>query len=73
MIIVNNYKTTIVPNNSLNPVHPIAVAQAKPQLKDLMLVALPFKLTTILLKDATVGFVSIQTICYLLWVGLCRV
>ena len=29
LIIVKNYKTIIVPNNSLNPAHPIAVAQAK--------------------------------------------
>ena len=36
LIIVNNYKTIIVPNNSLNPAYPIAVAQAKPQPKDQM-------------------------------------
>ena len=47
LIIVNNYKTIIVPNNSLNPAHPIAVAQAKPQPKDQMRVVLPFKLTAI--------------------------
>ena len=44
LIIVYNYKTITVPNNSLNPAHPIAVEQAKPQPKDQILVVLPFKL-----------------------------
>ena len=30
LIIVNNYKAITVPNSSLNPEHPIAVAQVKP-------------------------------------------
>ena len=34
LIIVNNYKTVIVSNKSLNPAHPIAIAQAKLQPKD---------------------------------------
>ena len=25
-----------------------------------------------ILKDAAVGFASVQTVCYLLWVDLCR-
>ena len=45
--IVNNYKAIIVLNHSLNPAHPIVVAQAKPQPKDQMRVVLPFKLTAI--------------------------
>ena len=36
LTIVYNYKTIAVPNNSLNPAHPIAVAQAKLQPKDQM-------------------------------------
>ena len=36
LIIVNNYKTIIMPNDSLNPAHLIVVAQAKPQPKDQM-------------------------------------
>ena len=36
LTIVYNYITIAVPNNSLNPAHPIAVAQAKPQPKDQM-------------------------------------
>ena len=36
LIIVNNYKIIIIPKDSLNPEHPIVVAQAKPQLKDQM-------------------------------------
>ena len=36
LTIVYNYKTITVQNNSLNPAHPIAVAQAKPQPKDQM-------------------------------------
>ena len=47
LIIVKNYKTIIVANISLNPAHPIAVAQAKPQPKDQMRVVLPFELTAI--------------------------
>ena len=47
LTIVYNYKTIIVPNSSLNPAHPIAVAQAKPQPKDQMRIVLPFKLTAI--------------------------
>ena len=47
LIIVNNYKAIIVPKNSLKPVHPIAVAQAKLQPKDQIRVVLPFKLTAI--------------------------
>ena len=43
LITVNSYKTRIVPNNNLNPAHPITVAQAKPQPKDQMWVLLPFK------------------------------
>ena len=34
LIIVNNYKTIIIPNGSLNPANYIVVAQAKPQPKD---------------------------------------
>ena len=33
LITVNNYKTIIEANDSLNPAYPIVVAQAKPQLK----------------------------------------
>ena len=47
LIIVYNYKTITVLNNSLNPVYPIAVAQVKPQPKDQIRVVLPFKLTVI--------------------------
>ena len=47
LTIVFNYKTIAVPDSSLNPAHPIAVAQAKPQPKDQMRVVLPFKLTAI--------------------------
>ena len=47
LIIVNNYKGIIVLNDILNPAHPIVVAQAKPQPKNLMRFFLPFKLTTI--------------------------
>ena len=47
LTIIYNYKTIIVSINSLNPAHPIAVAQAKPQPKDQMRVVLPFKLTAI--------------------------
>ena len=47
LTIVYNYKTIAVPNNSLNPAHPIAVAQAKPQPKDQMRVVLHFKLIAI--------------------------
>ena len=36
LIIVNNYKSIIVPNYSLNPAHPITVVQAEPQPKDQM-------------------------------------
>ena len=36
LIIVKNYKTIIIPNNSRNPAHPIAVAQAKLQPKEQM-------------------------------------
>ena len=36
LIIVKNYKTIIIPNNSLNPEYPIVVAQAKPKPKDQM-------------------------------------
>ena len=36
LITVNNYKTIIVSNNNLNPAHPIAIEQAKPQPKDQM-------------------------------------
>ena len=46
-MIVYNYKTIIVLNNSLNPAHPIVVAQANLQPKDQMQVVLPFKLTAI--------------------------
>ena len=52
LIIVNNNKTIIVPNNSLNPKHPIAVAQVKPQPKDQIRV-LPFKLTAICRPNCT--------------------
>ena len=34
LIIVNNYRRIMIPNDSLNPAHLIAVAQAKPQSKD---------------------------------------
>ena len=37
----------MIPNDSLNPAHPIVVAQVKPQPKDQMQVIVPFKLTTI--------------------------
>ena len=47
LTIVYNYKTIAVPNSSLNPAHPIAIAQAKPQPKDQMRVVLTFKLTVI--------------------------
>ena len=47
LIIVNNYKAIIVPNHSLNPIHPIVVVQARPQPKDQMRVILPFRLTAI--------------------------
>ena len=47
LIIIYNYKTIIVSNNSLNSAHPIAVAQVKPQPKDQMRVVLTFKLTAI--------------------------
>ena len=47
LIIVNNYKTIIVSNKSLNPAHPIAIVQAKLQPKDRIQVVLPFKLTSI--------------------------
>ena len=46
-MIVKNYKIIIIPNDSLNPAHPIKVAQAKPQLKDQMQVAIPFRLAYI--------------------------
>ena len=36
----------MIPNDSLNPAHPIVVAQAKTQPKDQIRVVLPFKLTT---------------------------
>ena len=36
LIIVNNYKTIIIPNDSSDPAHPILVAQAKPQPKEQM-------------------------------------
>ena len=51
MIIVKNYKIVIISNNSLNPAHPIAVAQAKPQPKHQMRVVLPYKLTVYLYVD----------------------
>ena len=47
LIIVKNYTTIILPNNSPNPAHPIAVAQVKPQLKYQMWLVLPFKLIAI--------------------------
>ena len=47
LIIAYNYKTIIVPNNSLKSAHPIAIAQVNPQPKDQMQVVLPFKLTAI--------------------------
>ena len=47
LTIVYNYKTIIVSNNNLNPAHPIAVAQAKPQPKDQMRAVIPFELTAI--------------------------
>ena len=34
LIIVNNYKTIIIPNDNSNPAYPIVAAQAKPQPKD---------------------------------------
>ena len=34
LMIVSNCKRIIVPNDSLNPAHPIVVTQAKPQQKD---------------------------------------
>ena len=34
LIIVDNYKTVIIPNGSSDPLHPIVVAQAKLQPKD---------------------------------------
>ena len=40
LVIVNNYKTIIIPNDSLKLAHPIVVSQAKLQLKNQMLVAL---------------------------------
>ena len=46
-MIANNYKRMIIPNDSLNPEHPIVVAQAKPQLKDLMQIVIPLGLTHI--------------------------
>ena len=60
MIIVKNYKTIIVPNNSLNPAHPIAVAQAKPQPKDQMRVVIPFKLTAICRPNANALHEALQ-------------
>ena len=36
LIMANIYKIIIIANNILNPVHPIVVAQAKPQAKDQM-------------------------------------
>ena len=47
LIIVKNYKIIIIPNDSLNPVYPITVAQMKPQPKYQMRVVLPFKITAI--------------------------
>ena len=47
LIIVNNYKTMILPNNSSNLAHPIVVAQVKPQPKDQMQVVLPSSPTPI--------------------------
>ena len=46
-MIVNYYKTTILPNNSLNPAHPIVIAQVKLQLNYQIQVALPFRLAHI--------------------------
>ena len=36
LILVNNYKRRTLPNDSLNPAHPIIVAQVKLQPKDQM-------------------------------------
>ena len=36
LIILNNFKRIMIPSDSLNPIHPIAVVQAKPQPKDQM-------------------------------------
>ena len=36
LIMANIYKIIIIANDVLNPVHPIVVAQAKPQSKDRM-------------------------------------
>ena len=44
LMIVNNYKVTIIPNNSLSSEHPTVVAQAKIQAKGQILVAIPFRL-----------------------------
>ena len=47
LIIANNYKTIIIPNDNLNLAHPIALAQMKPEPKDQMRVVLPSSLTSI--------------------------
>ena len=46
-MIVNNIKRIIIPNDTLNPEYPIVVVQAKPQPKDQMRVAIPFRLAHI--------------------------
>ena len=47
LLIVNDYKTMVMPNDSLNLAHPIVVAQAKLQPKDQIRAILPFRLTAI--------------------------
>ena len=42
LIIVNNYRRIMILNDSLNPTHPIVVAQVKVQPKDHMRIALPY-------------------------------
>ena len=47
LIIINNYKIIIVPNDCLNPAYLIVVAQAKPQPKYQIQIVLPSSLTPI--------------------------
>ena len=45
IIIINNYKRIIIPNDSLKQAHPIVVAQAELQPKNQMRAAIPFGLS----------------------------
>ena len=58
LIIVNNYKIEIIPNDSLNPAHPIVVAQAKPQPKDQMQVSIAFRLAHICRPQIHIPYVK---------------